>query len=133
MKLIYVKAIVCNRFFLQKNLIMAKLLIAFFFCTIVTTYANESYAQKEKVTLELKGVSLRSVIGEIKQQTGFEFAYDSELESIIFNQVSVNAYDENIEQILSKIFTGTGISYRVIDKIVLLSKKDVTTDRKSVV
>ncbi len=112
---------------LWKLIIMLKIYLFLLTCSMLTVLAKESYAQKVKISLEASDTPLGAVINEIKQQTEFEFAYDSELEAIKFKKVSIKASNENIEQVLNDVLMGTGVSYKIFDKIILLSKNEIAT------
>lgn len=120
----------CNRHLLYRISLMSKFCILLLMSSMLTVIAKESYAQKVKISLEMNNMNntpLSAVINEIKRQTEFEFAYDSELESITFKKVSIKISDENIDNVLVSVLEGTGISYKIIDRIILLSKNKVIT------
>ncbi len=122
MKKTHTNGIAIDKHYLFKIVIMSKLSLLLLTCSIFSVYAGDSYAQKVKISLNLKDATLSEVIGAIKQQTAFEFAYDSNLESVILDKVSISTKNESIDNILGLVLQGTDINYRIIDKIILLSK-----------
>ena len=124
------KATAFDKRFLLKILIMSNFSLLLLFCSIFTAYAGVSNAQKVKLNLEMKTVTLGTVIDAIKSQTEFEFAYEADLENLVLDKVSVNVNNQDIEDIMGDVLKGTGISYRVIDRIILLSRKMVLTTSK---
>ncbi|MDP4210812.1 MAG: TonB-dependent receptor [Bacteroidota bacterium] len=76
--------------------------------------------------MSLNNSSLYEVIDQIKTQSGMEVSYDLDIEALKLAKISINVKDENIETVLDKVLKGTGIKYRVVDKIILLSKKQET-------
>ena len=118
---------VFNRQLLWRIMIMSKLCLFLLVSATLTSFAKDSYAQAVKLSMEMNQAPLGKVIGEIKRQTQFEFAYDSELESIIFEKVSISVNDADIEQILKTMLVNTGLTYKIIDRIILLSKKEMMT------
>jgi len=122
MKKIITKATAFDKQFLRNALIMTKIYIVILFCSIYTANASDSYAQNVRVNLKLNNVSLSNVIKAIKEQTEFEFAYDSDLDQLILDKVSINVNNEKINNVLVNVLKGTNINFKVIDRIILLSK-----------
>ncbi len=132
MKNFYIESMIRHRDVFLKISLMSKFCVFLLFAGMLTGFANDSYAQKVRISLEMNNAPLSKVITEIKRQTEFEFAYDSDLESITFNKVSVKASNENIEQILNTVLAGTDVNYRIIDRIILLSKNEMVTTRQGI-
>jgi len=122
---LYAKAISIDKRFLAKFLVLSSFSLSLLFCTLFSASASESISQKISLNLELKSAPLIEVIKAIKSQSEFEFAYEANLETFMLNNVSVNVKNEKIETILEQIFKGTGISYLVKERIILLSKKEI--------
>lgn len=118
------KANAFDRSFLIKILIMSNLTVFLVLCSFFTAFAGETYAQRVRLNLEYKDVPLQTVIEDIKKQTEFEFAYESNLEAVVVKKVSVHAKNELIDEVMQRVLKGTGINFRVIDKIILLSDKE---------
>jgi TonB-dependent starch-binding outer membrane protein SusC len=119
------KATAFDKQLLRKLIIMSKLCLLLLTCSVLTLQAGTTYGQQVRINLEMKNASLSEIIAAIKQQTEFEFAYDSNLESVQVDNVSVNVQNEKIDNVLSSILEGTDINYKVIDKIILLSKNNL--------
>lgn len=80
--------------------------------------------QRFSVELSLSYTTLKSVVNSLKQQTEIVFSYDTSLESLRVNNVSVRAKGETMDTILEQIFHGTGIKYMIEDHIVFLYLED---------
>lgn len=76
----------------QKKWLVMKLTALFIFVFSFTLVANTS-AQQERVNLNLKNVSIRTLFGEIQKQTALSFVYNMELTQHL-GQVSVKAKQE---------------------------------------
>jgi len=77
-----------------------------------------TYSQNTKISLNLKNVSVGEVLDEIQLLTEFKFFIDTKLidtERI----VSVNVRKERVSKILNKVFTGTNVAYKVLDKQII--------------
>lgn len=125
MKKICLKANAFDKQLLQKLIIMSKLCLLLFMCTAFSLNAGTTYSQQVRLNLDMKDASLPDLINAIKNQTDFEFAYDSNLESFVLNNVSINAKDVQIEKVMASILKGTDIEFKVFDKIILLSRNKV--------
>ena len=104
---------------------MVKLSLLLLISSVLTLQAGSTYSQQVKINLELKDATLSEVISAIKQQTEFEFAYDSKLESLLLKNASINVRNEEIDNVLAALLAGTDVNFKVIDKIILLSKEDM--------
>lgn len=98
-----------------------KLSIILLFFSIAQMFPKESFAQN-KVTLELENSTLREALQEIKRQTDYKFLYrNSEID--VNDIVSVIANNESAKTVLDRLFMGTHIEYRIIDKQIVLTKR----------
>jgi TonB-linked SusC/RagA family outer membrane protein len=90
--------------------------------------ANESYAQKTKVSLNLKNVSLEKVLDKIESLTEFKFIYkDKEVD--YQRIVSIEANKENITTILNRLFEGLNIDFKIIDKQIIIKPNQVSDNK----
>lgn len=119
------KAKAFDRSILFKILVMSNFSLILVLCSFISVSAGNGYAQKVKVTLDYKDVSLEQVIADIKDQTQYEFAYQADLASMKLKKVSVNVQNELIDNVMKTVLKGTGVSFRIIDHIILLSKKEM--------
>jgi hypothetical protein len=104
----------------KSRLLLHLLTIIFFFFFI--TPVN---AQNQRITLRFKNVSLLAAMDTIQRRYGYNFSYDMAMAPLLQStHVSINSTGDDIDKVLSKLFTGDGISYRVLDNTILLSKKD---------
>ncbi|HCT69920.1 MAG TPA: hypothetical protein DF409_01525 [Bacteroidales bacterium] len=65
------KAWAFDRSFLLRILIMSNISLIFVLCSFISVSAAESYAQRVRVSLDYKNVTLEKVINDIKKQTEF--------------------------------------------------------------
>lgn len=79
------------------------------------------------VKLTLNNTTVAHVIEKLHQQTGYEFSYDAGILSEKLPDVSIDAKNENIETVLSRVFSKSDISFKVIDNRVFL-KNDKNED-----
>ncbi|MDO5968752.1 TonB-dependent receptor [Flavivirga aquimarina] len=106
-----------------------KLTTLFLIVSLFQLQANESYAQKTKVTLTLENVSIESVLNKIESLTDFKFIYKSN--EIDYQKiVSIKAKKERISIILKNIFDGSNTVFKVVDKQIILKKEPSQTPEK---
>ena len=78
------------------------------------------YAQK--VTISVRNASIESVCQDIKEQTGFFFLYDAAVLKKSGN-VSLNLKNANLTDALKHVTAGKALSYKIIDKTVIISER----------
>ncbi|HTI10886.1 MAG TPA: SusC/RagA family TonB-linked outer membrane protein [Puia sp.] len=88
-----------------------------------------------RVSLNVKQVEISKVLHSIEKQGVYRFLYNSRLNGI-GNKINVEASNEPIGEVLSKMFAGTDLSYKLLDNnlIVVLSRtlavQDITVTGK---
>ncbi|SDF19160.1 Secretin and TonB N terminus short domain-containing protein [Pricia antarctica] len=90
--------------------------------TLFSMQANETFGQRNKITLNLNGVTVGRLIDEIEGSTEFEFVYrldDVDLE----RTVSVRVKKESITTVLDLVFQNTRTTYNLTDNRVYLVKR----------
>jgi len=84
------------------------------------TQANDAYSQKTKLSINLSNTELVKVLDKIENQSEFYFLYNEKL--IDANRkVSITANDEQIEEVLKNLFSGTDVEYSIIDRKIILA------------
>ncbi|HOI48116.1 MAG TPA: TonB-dependent receptor plug domain-containing protein [Prolixibacteraceae bacterium] len=68
----------------------------------------------------MRNVSVREVLSQVEDQSEFFFLYNSKLVDVE-RQVTVNAENLQIAQLLNQLFAGTDITYRIVDRQIVLS------------
>jgi TonB-linked SusC/RagA family outer membrane protein len=102
----------------QKRLIMRLNLIFFVVLAFLTQVSANGFSQ---ITIKGTNISVKQVIKKIEQQSGYVFLmYDDT--DLLKAKVSLDLHNANIEDALSAGFKGTGITYSIVEKNVLLKK-----------
>ncbi len=96
------------------------------FIGVVQTYALDSYSQNTKLTLDMNRVPLSTVLEKIEDKSEFYFLYNAKLIDVK-REVSIMAENEEISDILSTLFSGTGVNYKIIDRRIILSPGEITS------
>ena len=96
-----------------------KLVLILLITTIIQANAA-SYAQT--VSLNLKNASMREVIEELRQQTGYHFLYKMQMLDET-RKISLSVNNEPLEQVLEKCFADQPITYTINHNTVVLRKR----------
>ena len=86
--------------------------------------AETSYSQSARISIEMNNVTVEEVLNEIEAKSEFYFLYNNKLINVD-RRVSVDVDAENIESVLQNLFKGTNVVYRIADKQIVLSRKDL--------
>src|SRR5690554_4724839 len=98
-----------------------KLSALFLFTTFLAMYANDSYAQRTKISLDLQDVTIARILDEIESRTDFRFVYQIR-EVDLDRKISIRGENESVFTILERCFENTPTGYQVIDKQIFLRK-----------
>ena len=80
-------------------------------------------AAQVKVSVSASKQPVETVLEQIKQSSGYEIFYnDDHVKNL--KPVTIKANNEDIKKVLDKVFAGTGISYTIRDKQVIITTKD---------
>ena len=111
---------------MEKNILkirflrMIKLSCLFLICSMGFSFASHSYAQETVISLNLINQTVADVLDDIEAQTDFQFFYNSKL--IDTNRrVSVDVKNVDVFVVLKQIFGNTNVTYKVVDKDVILT------------
>ena len=112
------KIISCKIFKIMKNVLLLMII------TVFQVYAAEGYSQNTKLTLNLDNVTVGNVLEEIENQSEFYFLFNAKLIDIE-REVSISIEDQRISNILAALFSGTGVSSTVHDRLIILTPGDL--------
>lgn len=89
-------------------------------CLALALLAAPVFAQDLKpITLEVTDAPITSVIKQIEQQSGYTFFYNTkDIESA--RNVSLNLHGSDLRSALNQLFRGTGITWSIDEKHVIL-------------
>ncbi len=106
------------------NLIPLQMKVTFFmlFCFVGLLSASNSYAQRALLNFNSQTRTIYEVLNDIEKQTDFTFFYNNK-QINLSRKVNLSVKNENVFQVLDKLFSGTGTTYKVLDKSIILSSK----------
>src|SRR5665647_598641 len=113
-----------------KTLLVMRLMLFIIAISVSQLFAVESYSQNARVNLNIANQSVKSVLGEIQNQSEFFFMFNSKIVDVE-RRVDLQVENEKINQVLDKLFAGTDIAYTVVDRqIVLFSTKTLAEQQQ---
>ncbi len=102
----------------QKILLTMRLTLFLLVLNILNAYSS-SYAQKTKLNLNVQNGQVKDVLSEIETQSEFFFMYDNN-QIDVERKVNLEARAENIDLVLQKLFEGTDVDFRVVNRQIVL-------------
>ncbi len=106
-----------------------RITVALLFVTLFQAVAVESYSQTKKVSLKAEQIMLTDLFSLIEKQSEFLFFYvDAEVRNIkVYN---VNAQDRKLEDILTKVLSGTNLTYIINDRNINIVRKNMNAQQQ---
>ena len=101
-----------------------KLSVLALFCSAGIAWSAESYAQEAKVSLHANNETVESVLKSIENQSEFSFFYNVHHVDLD-RRVSLSADQSDVFYVLGQLFEGTDVTYKVLDRKIILTKADV--------
>lgn len=107
---------------LKQTLKIMRITLFFLFFCILFSSAKDSYSQE--FTFNLKSVTIKEVCREIEKNSDFIFVFSDNSEKMINKKVDIAVNSKNILEILNNIFSNTGLTYKILDKQIVVYKSD---------
>ena len=101
-----------------------RLILAMVFTCIFTAIAGNSYSQETKLSLEMKNTTIREVLHEVERKSEFIFIFNNSVKPSLDKQTSIKSKSKSISQILDELFAGSKLSYKIIDKQIVIYEGD---------
>ncbi len=106
----------------RKFLLIMKFACIFIFAGLLAAHSETIYSQNVRVDLKMQNVTLKSVLQKIEEKTDYYFFYkNDEIEN--FKNVSIDANQSSISEVLDKLLKDKGFEYEVYDRYILIKKK----------
>ena len=122
----------CHRFYrgYVKKLLMLMKLCLLFICVFTLTLSASSFAQQERVSLDLKNVSVKVLLDEIQKQTNWCFLFNPE-QTKQLGKLSLRVENETVEEVLNRILKDTDLTFKFKNDLIMIVPKDEVEDDKS--
>lgn len=82
--------------------------------------ATSTYGQTTRLSIEARNETVQNVLDEIEKQSDFNFFYNNK-QINTQRLVSISSRNRNVFSVLDELFKGTNISYKVLEKSIILS------------
>ena len=115
---------------LKKVLLIMKLTLAFTLLFTVNLFAN-GYGQ-QVINIRAKNVAVAQVLTSIEKQTQYRFLYNNDLTELK-NTVSISAKNAAIKDVLPTLFSGTSLTYQMMENNLVVIKEDLSIAKDVVV
>lgn len=104
--------------------IFSILIITFLFTGIDSAFAAKQASQSKGITITVENKTIKEVFSEIEKKTQYIFIYNDKVIDAR-KRVSIKAQNESIDQVLLKLLAGTGASYKITDRqIIIVNSKE---------
>ena len=111
---------------MRNSLIKAmRLFVSVLFSTIALSLSAQT---QKKISLQMENATVENILNEIERQTDYLFVCES---LDMSRRMSVDLKDKSVEEALSHIFDGTGVSWKVTGSNIYLFPKTENKDRVS--
>ncbi len=112
--------------FSRKAYRIMKLTLFMMLVGILNAYSGNVFSQSENISVNMRDVSVKQVLKVLESKTDYSFLYNDELVDVN-RKISVTAKDESLIQVLDDIFSGSDVTYKIIENRIILipSKEDI--------
>lgn len=109
----------------QHCLKIMRITLSFLFFCILFSSASNSYSQK--FTIKSKTASIKEVCKEIEKGSDYIFVFSDNSEKTLEKKVNVEASSKNVREILDAVLSRTGLTYKILDKQIVVYKSTEAT------
>lgn len=110
-----------NYLLIRKKLILKMKLIGILICIVGLTGAYASvYSQQTKLNLNVKNTTVKDVLKQIEDQSEYTFMYNAS-KIDVYREIDLNVENSSVEDILKMIFASEEVSYRIMDRHIIIS------------
>ncbi len=93
-------------------------------------FQNFSYAQQNKFTFSVNSTSLTDFFNRMEKETSYRFSFRGDLVENDKKAVSVEVNNLTVDQILDKVLIPRGLSYKIDEKNIIVTKSVPVRGRK---
>ncbi len=112
---------------LKRNLYTACVVANLFLIPSPVLWAEQSYAQSTRLSLELSNATISDVFASVEKNSEYRFFYSDAVRAELYRNVDVNIKNKTIDRILSEVLDGTNLTYFLNDRQVMIIRKEEKT------
>ena len=109
---------------LKRNLYTACVVANLFLIPSPVLWAEQSYAQSTRLSLELSNATISDVFASVEKNSEYRFFYSDAVRAELYRNVDVNIKNKTIDRILSEVLDGTNLTYFLNDRQVMIIRKE---------
>lgn len=113
----------------KKTFRIMRIAVFFLLIGILQSYANSAYSQKTRLSLSHENTRLVNILNEIEDNSEFFFLYNEKLVDTE-RKVSISVRDKKVDEILDRLFSGTDITYSIVDRKIVLVPGFLTPEQR---
>lgn len=116
---------------IRKSKLCKAMRAGLFFAMICITQAlaSDSYAQDTRLSLDIENRPIQEILEIIEEQTEFRFMYDATIVDL-HQKKSIKCKNQSVAKILDDLFKDSGISYKIEDRQIALSRSGIRSNSK---
>jgi TonB-linked SusC/RagA family outer membrane protein len=107
----------------QKILLTMRLTLLLLVISVLSAFSS-SYAQKTKLDINVQNSSVKDVLDAIETQSEFFFMYNNK-QVDVDRKVDLDAKSSTVDAVLQKLFAGTEVNFKVVNRQILLFPNDI--------
>ena len=107
---------------MKKTLLYMKLTTVILLTVVLQSLAGTSYSQTTTLSISLKNAPVQTVMQQIEDQSDFYFLYSRTVIDVD-RTVDMQMKNAKIAEVLSALFNGADVDYKVDERQIVLSKK----------
>ncbi|HCO66521.1 MAG TPA: SusC/RagA family TonB-linked outer membrane protein, partial [Dysgonomonas sp.] len=100
--------------------------VFFLFVCVFTIYADNSFSQNARVTINKSNTQIKEILSEIENQTDYLFIYNNRVD--VKKRVNVDVNHTAVSKVLSSIFEGTDIGFSMEGSHIMLTVAEKNND-----
>jgi len=108
----------------SKIIVIMRNILILLFISCLQVFADSSYSQDTKITMDNTNISVENVLKSIENQSEYYFLCNKKLVDVS-RKVDVQYKSQSIKKILDDLFKGTGVEYIVYGRQIILSPKEM--------
>ncbi len=105
---------------IRKTLMYMRLTCLIILLGVVQSFAGKTVAQTTSISINLKNATVETVLQTVEEQTDFYFLYSRSIVDVD-RKIDLQVTDVKVTDLLSTLFAGTGVSYKIDGRQIVLS------------
>ncbi|MGD9557250.1 MAG: carboxypeptidase-like regulatory domain-containing protein, partial [Mangrovibacterium sp.] len=114
-----------RRLFSTKLMLIMRLTLFFMVLGILSSSAK-SWSQQTNLNLDYKSTSIKQILKDIEDGSNYNFVYSNN-DFNVEREVDLKVRDASIEKILDQLLDGSGMGYRMVDRVIIITPSNVNS------